>query len=407
MKMLIKISWRNVWRNPRRSLVMIAAVMIGIWAGVFVSSLSLGIVEQRFRTSIEQHVSHIQIHNPEFLKEISVNHKIDGWNSLKSKLESDQEIKAFSGRTLVNGMLATSNLTAGISLIGIDTTMESKTTGLQSKVLAGSFFGGNERNPILIGKKLADKTKSQIGSRVVVTFQNTEGELTSALFRVNGIYQTSNSMYDERSAYVLQSDINEFLGEGLVIHKVAIICQNADMVNEVVNRYKTFAPGLIVRPWNEISPELSYMQEMSGVMLMVVLIIILFALAFGLLNTILMSVYERIREIGMLMAIGMNKKRVFGMILFETIFITMIGAFIGMATGAVSIRIFQYTGIDFSAVGGDSLNAFGFDTVVYPTIEASFFFVVTFLSALTAVLTAIYPALKALRLNPSEAVRKE
>jgi len=407
MKMLLKISWRNVWRNPRRSLVMIAAVMVGIWAGVFVSSLTLGIMEQRFRTSIEQHISHIQIQNPEFLKENNVVHYISEWNDLNLKLENDPAIKAFSGRTKVSGMLATSNLTTSINLIGIDTNNEHQTTGLANNIMDGSFFAGNEQNPILIGKKLADKTKSQIGSRVVITFQNLEGELTSALFRVAGIYQTSNTMYDEVSAYALQSDISEFLQAEAVINQVAILCHDVNIVDTVVSNYKSYFPDLTVRPWNEISPELSFMQEMTSVMLTVILIIILFALAFGLLNTILMSVYERIRELGMLMAVGMNKKKVFVMILFETTYITMIGTLVGMVFGMMTIVLFKKTGIDFSSVGGDSLNAFGFDTVVYPTVDASYFVLITFLSAITAILTAIYPALKALRLNPAEAVRKE
>lgn len=407
MKMLLKISWRNVWRNPRRSLVMIAAVMVGIWAGVFVASLTLGIMEQRFRTSIEQHISHIQIQNPEFLKENNVVHKIKGWNELKLELENDPEIEAFSGRTKVSGMLATSNLTTSINLIGIDTLQERQTTGLANNIMEGSFFSGNEQNPILIGKKLADKTKSQIGSRVVVTFQNLDGELTSVLFRVAGIYQTSNTMNDEVSAYVHHTDICEFLQAEAVINQVAIICHDLNKVDTIVSQYKIKFPDLTIRAWNEISPELSYMNEMTGVMLTVILIIILFALAFGLLNTILMSVYERIRELGMLMAIGMNKKRIFGMILFETTYITMIGTLMGMIFGALTIGLFKQTGIDFSSVGGDSLNAFGFDTVVYPSVDASYFILITILSAITAILTAIYPALKALRLNPAEAVRKE
>ncbi len=407
MKMLLKISWRNIWRNPRRSMVMIGAVLVGIWAGVFVSSLSLGIVEQRFRTSIEQHVSHIQIHNPDFLKENNVTHKIENWNTLRSAIENDPEIKAFSGRTLINGMLATSNLTTAINLIGIDTLMESRATGLQANVLEGSFFGGDELNPILLGKKLADKTKSQPGSRVVVTFQNIDGELTSVLFRVAGIYQTSNTMYDGNFAYVLQANLNELLNADLIINQVALICHDVEMVDDITGKYKSTFPNLTIRPWSEISPDLSYMQEMSGVMLMVVLIIILFALAFGLLNTILMSVYERIKELGMLMAVGMNKKRIFGMILLETIFITMIGALLGMVFGLLTIKFLQHTGIDFSTVGGDSLNAFGFDTVVYPSIDGSYFFMVTVLSAITAVITSIYPAFKALRLNPAEAVSKQ
>lgn len=405
--MLIKLAWRNIWRNPRRSLVMIFAVMIGLWAGVFVASITTGLMEQRFRTSIQQQFSHIQMHNPDYLKENNVVHRIDAWESLGKEISENENVKAFTMRTLVSGMIASSNLTTGIKINGIDPEMEAQTTGLNENVTEGSYFAGEEKSPILLGRKLADKMKVRIGSRVVVTFQDTSGELTSSLFRVCGIYQTSNTLNDELNAYVLHQDLNEIVAGEIIINQVALICHDLDSVNKVALHFQSRYSHLTVRTWKEISPELSYMQEMTGVMMTVILLVILLALAFGLLNTILMSVYERIRELGMLMAIGMNKRRIFGMILMETLFITLTGGLSGMLFGIVTIRLFHFTGIDFATVGGDSLNDFGFDSVVYPSLDPSFFFTVTLLTIFTALITSIYPAIRALRLNPSEAIRKD
>lgn len=405
--MLIILAWRNIWRNTRRSLVMIFAVMIGLWAGVFVASLTTGLMEQRFRTSIQQQFSHIQIHHPDYIKENNVVHRIKEWETLSRDIRENGNVDAFSMRTLVSGMIASSNLTTGIKLNGINPEMENQTTGLTGNVVEGDYFSGKENNPILLGRRLADKMKVKSGSRVVVTFQDTRGELTSALFRVSGIYQTSNSMNDEQNAYVLQNDLNDLISGDMVINQVALICHDIDSVRSVAGQLQAKYGDLTVRTWKEISPELSYMQEMTGVMMTVILLVILLALAFGLLNTILMSVYERIRELGMLMAIGMNKKRVFGMILLETLFITLTGGLAGMLFGIATIRLFHFTGIDFAKVGGNSLNAYGFDSVVYPSLGTGFFFTVTLLTLATALVTSIYPALKALRLNPSEAIRKD
>jgi putative ABC transport system permease protein len=407
MKILLKISWRNIWRNPKRSLVMIIAILIGLWAGIFVSSLMFGMIEQRFKTSIEQHISHLQIHNPEFLKDNNVKFGIENWKNLSQELAADSEVKAFSGRTRVNGMLATATLTRGITINGIDPVHENLTSRLGNNIREGSYFTDAGRNAILIGKKLADKTRLQERSRLVLTFQNAAGELISASFRVAGIYETSNSMYDEMNVYVKRSDLDGYIGEETIINEIAILCVEADQVNSIRDRYKALFPGLSIRTWAEISPELSYLQEMSQTVLVFILVIILFALAFGLVNTMLMSVFERVYELGMLMAVGMNRRKVFGMIMFETAFLTFLGAAGGMLLGFLSNLVFGKRGINLASVGGESMHDYGFPSMVYPNLEPSFYIMLTILVIITAFLTSIYPAVKALRLKPAEAVRQE
>jgi putative ABC transport system permease protein len=407
MKTLLKISWRNVWRNTRRSLVMIIAIAIGLWGGIFVSALSSGLIDQRFNLSVKQHISHIQIHHEDFLKDRHVKFSIDEWTELRAMLESDASVVAFSGRTLADGMLATASMTVGVGIIGVDADMEANTSGLVNNVMEGSYFDEEWRNPVLVGKKLADKIKVQEGSRLVLTFQNADSELVAAAFRVAGIYRTSNTMLDERNVYVLQSDLVSYIGQHTIINEVALLTDELERVDELKDKYVSHFPALSIRTWSEISPELAYMQEMAQAMLFFVIAIILFALAFGLVNTMLMSVFERTRELGMLMAVGMNRRRVFGMIMFETTFLTFIGAIGGVVLSLVSIQLFKTTGIDLSAVGGDSLNDFGFPSVIYPQLQVSFFGMLLVLVVITALLTSIYPALKALRLKPAEAVRKE
>ncbi len=407
MKTLLKISWRNIWRNPKRSVVMIFAIIIGLWAGLFVSSLMFGLLQARFETSIEQQFSHIQIHNPEFIKDQNLKYGIAEWESLSLALASDPAVKSYSGRTMVNGMLATATLTRGVNIIGVDPEAEALTTRLDGNIVEGSYFEEDRRNPILIGKALADKTRLQERSRVVLTFQNLDGELVSASFRVAGIFRTANSMLDDMNVFVLRSDLIDYVGQDMVINEIAMIAHDLDHLNEIRDTYLSSYPGLTIRTWAELSPELSFIQEIGQSMLLVILVIILFALAFGLVNTMLMSVYERVRELGMLMAVGMNRRRVFGMIMFETAFLTLLGAFGGMALGVISNTITGRTGLDLAVVGGDSLSDFGYPTMVYPYLGAEFYVMLTGLVIIMVFITAIFPAVKALRLKPAEAVRAE
>jgi putative ABC transport system permease protein len=407
MKLLLKISWRNVWRNPKRSLVMIIAITAGLWGGIFAGSLSFGLMEQRFKTSIEQHISHLQMHHPGFLVDQNVKNGISEWPEIRETLSNDHAVSAFTGRTMLNGMLASANLTVGINIIGIDPAAESATTGLDKNIVEGGFFDEEIRNPVLVGKKLAEKTKIRERSRIVLTFQDVEGELVSATFRVAGIFRTANSGFDERNVYLLQTGLAGYVGGEAIINEIAVAVKEIDEVHEVAGVYREKFPEITIRTWNEVSPELGFMMEMVSSMLMFVLVIILFALAFGLVNTMLMSVFERVRELGVLMAVGMNKRRVFLMVMFETVFLTLLGAKGGVLMGYGTMAFFGRRGMDLAVVGGDSLNEFGFPSTVYPTLEGSFFVMLALLVIITALATAIYPSLRALKLNPAEAVRKE
>jgi putative ABC transport system permease protein len=407
MKTLTIISWRNVWRNRKRSFVMILAIAFGLWGGLMALAIANGMVVERQRTTIEQHISHIQIHDPGFLRDDNIRNSIGRHEELIRRIEAEQSVKAFSGRTMLSGMLATATLTTGVKIIGVDPAMEETTTGIGSNLVEGSYFEDGGRNPILIGRTLAEKIKVQERSRVVLTFQDADNEIISAAFRVSGIFQTANTIYDETNVYVLQSDVLDYIGSDMVLSEVAIILHDIDAAAEVAGTLKADFPELEIRTWAEVSPELSYLNEMFGVMMTFILAIILLAMAFGLVNTMLMSVYERIQELGVLMAVGMKKRKIFIMILIETSFLTFTGAVAGVLLGFVTVRAVGTAGMNLAVVGGDSLNYMGFPSVIYPHLDPSFFVTLTVMVVITAFLAAIFPALRALKLKPAQAIRHE
>ncbi len=407
MKLIIIIAWRNIWRNRRRSIIMITAITVGLWGGLFAASFSHGLLEQRFETSIEQHISHMQIHHPDFIRDQAIEHQIHDWAEIYDMLSADGEIKAFSGRTILSGMLSSANLTRGVRIMGINPELEAQTTGISNHLVSGTYFAEEIANQILVGKKLAEKTKLQERSRLVLTFQDQDGELVSAAFRVAGIYQTANSVFDESHIFVLQSDLQSILDEQIIINEIALLAKDAEAIPQIRDTYQELFPANTFRTWNEIATELSYLIEMARVMITIILIIILLALGFGLVNTMLMSVFERTRELGMLLSVGMNKTRVFLMILFETAFLSLLGTLGGILLSVGFIYLTSKRGIDLASVGGDSMEAFGFSTVVYPSLSINLYFTLIILVIITAILTTIYPALKATRLSPAEAVRDQ
>lgn len=402
---LIKIAWRNIWRNKLRSIAVILSVILGILAGIFSSALVDGMLKGRLQNFIEKEVSHIQIHHPKFIGQQEVGH-ISGYPvSALDEVVGNEEVLAATLRTKIQCMIASATFTGGVQIQGILPDFEHLTTGFSDNLIEGDYLNPNDKNAVLLGRALADKMKVRIGSRIVLTFQDVNNDIVSAAFTVKGLYQTAYRRFDENNAYVPLQYLNEYLGIDDSWHEMAILTTNGEDLSEIQKELQLDFPDLKVRQWIEVSPELSVWVASGSMFSYIFVIVILIGLAFGLLNTMLMSVFERTREIGMLMAIGMNKRKVFMLIVWETIALSLVGAVVGMVSGYFFVSWLSRVGIDLSSFS-DVMQEIGFETSVFPILDWTFFMVLPFGVMITAVLAAIYPALKALSLNPAEAVRK-
>jgi len=242
--------------------------------------------------------------------------------------------------------------------------------------------------------------------KIVLSFQSLDGNIAYDAFRVVGIYKTGNSSFDGMNLYVRNEDIAPVAGlHPGQVNQVAILLNSVKDDKLVAEKVKQIRPDLDVQTWDKIMPEAAMYTEAMNYYLLIFLVIILLALGFGIVNTMLMAVLERVKELGMLMAIGMNKKRVFWMIMLETVFLGLTGAMAGTFLCYLLVWITGKTGVDLSAFYGKGLEAFGFSAVVYPSISLGSFFQILFLVILTGILASIYPARKALQLNPAEALR--
>ena len=405
--MLIKIAWRNIWRNTSRSLTILIAIMIGLAAALMASAFSMGFVQQRFNNVIERFVSHIQIHNPDFVHDGEVTQYLTNPQEIMQQIQKNQAVKQVAMRTKVNGIIASAKVSGGVQINGIDPETEQKLTDLNGWLVKGAYFEGVKRNPVYIGQELANKLKADVGSRLVLNFQNLDGEITAASFKVVGIFKTIDVAFDETTVFVQRTDINPLLGSEQLAHEIALLSNDFDRLSSLKQQLQQQFPELEVRSWEKLSQELVLMQEMTSQSLIFLVFIILLGLGFGILNTMLMSVFERTRELGMLMAVGMNKKSVFQMIMLETIFLSFTGAAAGMLLGFCLISWLGNQGINLASVAGDSLAIYGYGNMIYPYLETPFYLQTAVLVLLIALLSALYPAFKALQLVPAEAVRKE
>lgn len=403
INMILKIAWKNIWRNKVRSFVVITAIGLGLWAGIFGSAFVTGMMQSKVDTAVKNELSHIQIHQPKFTDEYNGKLIINNSEELIKTLNADKEIRFVSERVVTMGMMASSRNQSAIKLLGVNKQDEAQITEIDKNIIDGAFFEKKSKNPIVVSKETAEAYKIKINSKVTVTFQDIDGEITAAAFRVVGIYNTTNNMYDKMNALVQIDDLRKLFNIDQGAHEIAIWLNNHEMAQSVADKYKLVFKDLEVKSWLEIQPEMSYMLEMMDLYLYIIVGIILVALLFSIVNTMLMAVLERVKEIGMLMAIGMTKGRVFSMIMTETVLMSLIGVPLGVLISQISISYFGTVGIDLSSAQYEDM---GFSSIIYPYIEASRYLEVTLMVFIMSLIAALYPARKALKLNPVTAIRK-
>lgn len=401
--MLFQIAWRNLWRNPARSLLIALSVAIGIWSGAFIIAIYYGMGDSRLRIAIDHEVSHLQAHHPRFSDDRESQYYFDT-DSVAVLLRRLPGIKSFSLRSIAPGMLATASGSQGVQINGITPADESATRALGSFVREGVYLDTTMHNPILVSGRLADKMHLKIGRKVVLTFLDTASNVTSGAFRVCGLYTSENAPLDELNVFLLKPDLDELLGLQGQAHEAAVLLHRDEDIDTVFAQLRAGLPALEIKKWQDISPETYLVVSSLDSYAIIYIVIILIALAFGIINTMLMAVLERTREIGVLMAVGMNKIRVFGMVMLETFLLTLIGTPVGLFAAWLFILWLGRAGIDLS-FAEQVMQDFGYGSVIYPFLPLGSVFQIIRLVVLTAILSAIFPALKALRLRPVEAIR--
>ena len=403
--MIAAISWRNIWRNKWRSIVIIMAITAGLTGGIFTVAIYNGLAEQKLRTAIDTQTAHLQMHASGFQENMDIRLHLQDPDRMLAAAAAQPGVQAVAGRLIATGMAASANSNSGIKLNGIVPGDEKAVSTIYRSLVEGDYFQNEKRNQVLISSRTAKKLKVGINGKVVVTLQDLNGDIVGAAFRVSGIFKTTHTGFDETNVFVLKGDLERILTMDGIVNEIAIRVSDIEAVAGVQRRLQeTFPPKETqVESWRELQPELAYINDVTWQVNYLILVIILLALAFGILNTMLMAIFERVREIGVLMAVGMSKARIFSMIILETVFLSLTGAALGMVISAWLVSTLGASGIDLSAFA-QGLEAFGYSSMIYPQLQPLFYLTLACMVVIAALLSSLYPAYKALGLNPVEAI---
>ena len=403
--MLGSLSWKNIWRNKLRSSTVITAVALGVFVGIFMIAFMNGMVDARLNAIIHTEISSVQIHNPEFLANSDFSRRIPNADEVVQRVSSINHVTGVSKRLVISSMIASAETNTGVKILGVTPDIERKVTNICDKMIEGSYFKSNKKNAIVIGKKLAEKLKVGLGKKVVITLQDANMNITGGAFRVVGIYETDNNMFDESTVFTPYNDLCALAGlDTTEAHEIAIAVDkdsNSEIVRTVI---KFDFPELDIQDWTQLSPEAGYLISIMNQYLFIFILIIMLALCFGIINTMLMAVLERVKELGMLMAIGMNKIRIFFMLMLETLYLSITGGFIGIICGYFLCKYLEKAGLDLY-FWKEAYTSFGYSSLIYPKIELYMIVYTALMVVLTGILSTLYPAYKALKVNPADATR--
>ena len=291
----------------------------------------------------------------------------------------------------------------GIRVIGIDPVLERDVSDVADSMVAGDYLA-RPRTAVL-GRGLVRRLGVEVGDKIVLSVQDLNGDMTGEALRVGGIFQSPLAALDRSTLFLAQKEADHLFGLGGGISEIVVVAHSRDQTGELQERLSTALPGREIRRWDELQPLLASILSVMDQMAWALYVTIFIAMAFGIANVLLMAIFERIREIGILLAVGLSRSRLVAMVIAESLFVTFLGLIIGFGLAGLFLFLLS-DGIDLSA-WAEGMNAYGMGTRIVPVLGLEDFTIPTGVALLTALLASAWPAIRAARLRPAEAVRHD
>jgi ABC-type lipoprotein release transport system permease subunit len=405
LPVLTQLAWRYLWRNHRRTLIMVSAVSIGVWSMIFMTALSRGMVDQMIEDGVSALPGHVQVHHPQFLDDPSVVNRIPTGDSELSRIFDATDFKAWASRVRVPAVIASEYESRGVTLLGIDPVAEQVFDYIAYDDVEGRFLEDVDDNGIVIGRKLADKLETRVGKRVVLMSQDPDNEIADRGFRVVGLFEADVPAFEEGNVFVGKRTAQKMLRIGDTTTEIVFLGDHYRNVEPTYDKVVASINGsLDVSRWNEVATYLGSMLTVMDGFVFIFMVVIFLALSFGLVNTLVMAVFERVREIGLMLALGMKPSNILGQIIIESMLLLLVGLVIGNLLAVFTILPLR-GGIDISVVA-EGMEMMGAASVLYPRLYAADMILANVIVLSLGFLASLSPAWRASRYEPVEAITK-
>ncbi len=410
MSIDVKMAWRNIWRNPRRTMLTICAIAFASLLLVFMLSFQFGSYETMINTSVKIQTGHLQVQAEAYQEKKNIRLVVPDPAEIAQLIDSIPTVEAYTFRGQAFSLISSNERTYGVAVTGIDPIGEAQVSRLKSLIREGAFLSKEDIHQALVGKLLARNLRVQLGDELTLIGQGRDGSIAATVVQVKGIFSSGISEFDRSAIQIPLQTFQDVYSMQGAVHEVVII---ADALRNIAAIKTAIQAGLsslklkkplTVLDWDELMPGLRQSIEMDLVSGLIFYLLLVLVVAFSILNTFLMAIFERTREFGVLMAIGTTPGRLTKVLLIESMTLTFIGVIAGILIGSLITLYFQAHGIDISGAS-ELLSQFGITGRIYPKLS--------WLSATSGPLAvliitffaALYPAIKVRMLRPVEAMR--
>jgi putative ABC transport system permease protein len=405
--LFLRMAWRNVWRNRRRSLLTIAAIALGVAFNVFMRGIGDGFHEQMVDNSVRSSIGHLQIHRAGYQDDPGLNKTLPPPNLVEQAVRNLPGLQGYSLRVVGDGLASTAENSVGVTIVGIDPVEERTVTTLYRAIVQGEYLSSGTAHQIVIGEHLASNLKAGLGDKVVLLVQAADGSMGADLFRVAGIFRSGSPELDRGMVCLLRHDAQSLFALQARITEIVLLLNSSRSVPAAQKMLKSALAGLPVEvlTWDEVEPFLRQFIEIDDAFFYIIVVIFFVVISIGILNTIMMSIFERVREFGVMMALGAKPQQILKLVMQEAVLLGMTGIIIGSGLGASLTSYFAREGIDLSswAQGAAALGITS--TIVYTKLTTANLIYSNLFVMGVVFLVSLYPAAHAARLYPVKAIR--
>ncbi len=403
------MAWRNIWRNTRRSVLTILAIVFATMLLVFMLSFQFGSYDIMINTAVKIHTGHVQVQAAGYNDKMDIRLVVPDPAAVYNLVKDIREVEAYTSRANAFALVSSSDRTYGILLTGIDPEREAKVSTLVKLVRRGEYLAGEDRDMALVGDLLAENLKVDIGDDLVLLGQGRDGSVAASILKVKGIFSSGQDKFDRNSIQMPLGYFQDVFSMNGTVHEIVVLSRSLKEVKIIKKELGAGVGGidsdgnLAVLDWMELMPGLIQSIKLDLVSGLIMYVILIVVVAFSILNTFLMVIFERTREFGVLMAVGMTPGRLMRSLFLESMSITCIGIILGIISGGMVTWYFQVHGILISGAS-ELLSQFGLPDRMYPQLSVLSISVGAGIVLIITILTAVYPVLKVWRLKPLKAM---
>lgn len=401
---MLKFSWRNMWRNTRRTLITGLAVGVGLAALLFTESLMEGMTSHMVAATTEPWLGDAQIHREGFLDTRRLELVINRSDTLLEMLSRDSLVRAFTPRVISPATLSSAREMKPVTLAGVDGTTDPEVTMLESAIDTGGYLSGDSME-IVVGYRLAEDLRAELGDVLVMTAAGMDSGLASSMYLLSGICRFGSEKQDRYMAFVNIDSADQLLGMNGEVHEIAVSFPDPELASDTClafwDRYSSF--GNVAESWLELSPQLTGMLDMVDMSMFIMSVILFGLVVFGIVNSLFMSVYERMFELGIMKAVGTRPGTMAAMVIMEAFWLGVISTAIGLALGLAAIWITSGTGISFGEI---QFSGVVFDRPIFPEITFAGGWIYPAFTLLLTTVAGVFPGIHAARRDPAESMRR-